>query len=756
LSRSLCRLALLVPFMSYAAALAADIPATPTFTIARTALPIHIDGNLDDEAWKSALRIDTWYETNPGDNTQPAVRNVGWLTYDDQALYAAFEFDDPDPGRIRAPYFDRDNLGGDIDYGGLLLSPRADGRTGLLLLATPRGIQYDAVNDDANGSEDSAPDFFWTSAARITDKGWVLELRVPFASLRYPPTDPATWRMMMYRNYPRAFRYQFFSARLPQGGNCFVCNATPLAGLTGLPKGGHLVLAPYANARRNEHAPDGPGFPLSEHKLEGDVGLDVKWTPNAQHAVDGTVNPDFSQIESDVAQIGVNERFALFYPEKRPFFLEGVELLSTPIQAAYTRTITSPRWGVRGTGKFGSTAYTSLVTEDDGGGSVILPGSNGSDYADQDFRSWVGVTRLRRDFGRSFVSVLGTARQIRGGGFNQVLGPDFQWRIGQHENITGQLLFSRSHTPNRPDLATEWDGRELDGHAALLNWAHNTKHVDAFGQYQDFGDGFRADDGFVPQVGFRETYGESGYTFRPKGFVRRLRTFVILDRSTDRASDLLNRQISVGAGMDLRFNSFARVRWAADRVRAGSTTLPRQQLLYELRTSPSRRLTQIQLTGFLGEQIDFEGARTGRGGSVLAGFTVRPTDHLDIGLLSDHRWLNVPTGSPSGTVDPRGSRQRLFSAQVERVRATYTFNSRSFLRAIVQYVETQRDPTLYPSEVQRRDANLNASALLAYKLNWQTVLFLGYGDQRALDERVDQLKPADTQLFIKLSYAFQR
>ena len=173
---------------------------------------------------------------------------------------------------------------------------------------------------------------------------------------------------------------------------------------------------------------DGLGSPLVNRPVKLDGGLDVKWTPNAVTALDGTINPDFSQVESDVAQLSVNQRFALFYSEKRPFFLEGIDLFATPIQAVYTRTITAPRWGARVTGKLGGTSYTALVTEDKGGGSVILPGPNGSDFADQDFRSFVAVGRVRHEIGNSFAGLLVADREVQGGGYNRVIGPDFQWR----------------------------------------------------------------------------------------------------------------------------------------------------------------------------------------------------------------------------------------------------------------------------------------------------------------------------------------
>jgi Domain of unknown function (DUF5916) len=726
---------------------ASEDSAPPPLTIARARGPIAVDGDLSDEGWKGAARIDTWFETRPADNVPPKVRSIGLLAYDDRFFYAGFEFEDPEPQRIRAPYGDRDNVPSYTDYGGVILDTRNDGKTGILFLANPRGIQYDAVSDDTNGNEDSSPDFYWDSAARINPRGWTLEIRIPFSSLRYPKADPRTWGIMLYRNYPRDFRYQLFSTSLPRGGSCFICRSNKLSGLVGLPSGGHLVLAPYLSGSQTAQPRDGLGTPLDAHHLDGDAGLDVKWTPGASTAIDLTANPDFSQIESDVAQIAANERFALFFPEKRPFFLEGVELLSTPIQAVYTRTITSPRWGVRGTGKSGRTAYTGLVAEDEGGGSVVIPSSNSSDLADQDFRSWVATGRVRRDLGRSFVSALFTGRTIEGGGYNHVFGPDFQWRPSARDTMTGQLLLSRSRTPARPDLAAEWDGRRLASHAGDLWWNHSTTHVDWFTEYRDFGDEFRADNGFIPQTGYRSGYGETGYTFRPQGLLRRLRTFLIANRAQDRGGSLLSRQFSVGSGMDARWNTFFRVRVAFDRVRTGDLVLPRRQLIYTLQTSPSRWLSQISLDGFVGEEIDFDNHRKGKGANVSLQATLRPSNHLELRLDESRRLLNVPTAS--------GSSARLFTAEVNRLRATYTFTSRMFLRVIGQYVETRRDPRLYLSEVARKSGSFAASALFAYKLNWQTVLFLGYGDDRTLSE-TEHLEREDRQIFAKLSYAFQR
>lgn len=723
--------------------------------VTRAAGPIVVDGSLADPGWNGATRVDAWFETRPGENVAPKVRSIGYLTFDDRYLYAGFEFFDPDPGSIRAPYADRDDISSSIDYGGVVLDTRNDGRTGVLFLATPRGIQYDAVQDDASGTENSSPDFYWDSSGRITPEGWVLEMRIPYSSLRYSGGARQTWGIMLFRNYPREDRYQIFSTTLPRGVSCFICRENVLTGLEGLPAGDHYVVAPYLSAKEERTGLGGPGSPLGNRAREGTGGLDAKWIPNPDNALDLTVNPDFSQVESDVAKISANERFALFYPEKRPFFLEGMELFSTPIQAVYTRALTSPRWGVRGTGKGGDTAYMALVADDRGGGSVILPGPDSSSFAAQDFESRVGMARVRHDIGSSFVSFLLADREISGGGYNRVLGPDFQWRPNDADTVTGQLLLSFTETPNRPDLAPEWDGRKLNGGGLDAWWSHTTRRFDAAVEVKAFGEGFRADAGFVPQAGFREVYSEAGYTWYPTGLLSRVRAFAYVDPMWDNDGETLRRLYAAGVNAEGRWNSFAQLwvyadRWRVADVASGSLAfreIPKNQLRFLVQASPSRVFSQLYLEGAVGEEIDQDNARPAHGDTLTLGATIRPTDHLALRLDASRRAIDVrPVGG--------GRERRLFTAQVERLKATYTFNARCYLRVIGQYERTDSDPTLYLSTVEARTGSFAGSALIAYKLNWQSVVFLGYGDDRALDPD-GRLYRTGRQLFLKLSYAFQ-
>ena len=717
----------------------------PTIAIHRASGPITVDGDISDAGWQNAARIDQWWETNPGDNVTPKVKSTGWLTYDDRFFYAAFEFEDSDPSRISRQYGDHDSISGNTDdYAGVIIDARNDGKTAILFLATPRGTQYDAVSDDTTGNEDSSPDFYWDSAAKITPKGWTLELRIPFSSLRYKKADPQTWGIILYRNWPRDRRYQMFSAKLPRGLNCFICNYNVLTGLEGLPAGGNLVVAPYVTAKEEGEVRNGLGSSFVNRPASGDGGVDLKWTPNADTAVDATINPDFSQIESDVAAITANERFAIFFPEKRPFFLEGIELFSTPIQAVYTRTITAPRWGLRSTGKFGQNAYTFLVADDRGGGSIILPSALGSDFADQDFGSRVAIGRMRHDWGKSFASVLFTDRENEGGGHNRVIGPDFQWR-NSHDTITGQLLLSDSSTPNRTDLASEWDGRKLQSHAGDLWWSHSSKTWDFFSEYKDFGDEFRADNGFVPQVGYRSNFGEVGRTFRPKGFFSRVRVYAMAQYDSEQNGSMLYRLYSGGFGCDAKYRINCRFRYAYDSVRATDRIFQRHQFLYNVSFAVSRKIRFVSLSGSFGQQVDFSNLRLGHAADTNVSVSMLPTDHLDLQVSSGLRWLNLPN-----------DQARLFTSQVERVRATYTFNNRMFLRGIVQNARTNRNHQLYTDEVDQHGGELDKQLLFAYKLNWQSVLYLGYGDVAEATPEEGNLEASQRSFFLKLSYAFQR
>src|SRR5262249_6093555 len=356
--------------------------------------------------------------------------------------------------------------------------------------------------------------------------------------------------------------------------------------------------------------------------------------------------------------------------------------------------------------------------------------------------------RGKREIGLSFVGLLLTDREGRDEPFhNRVIGPDFQWRASASDVVTGQWLVSHSQTPDRPDLADEWTGQSFGSHAGAAQWDHNTTHYDASLQYRDVGSDFRADVGFVPQVGYRGGVGSTGWTFRPTGFVRRLRMFANVDYQEDRRGRLISRSVFPGVAMDRRFTGLVRLRYIDVWVRAGRSRVGRRHFGFVAQFSPSRRVTKVAVAGPTGQEIDFANGRPATGTTVNLSGQLNPTDHLDLAIVQNQRWVDVDA-------DGTGS-ERLFIARVSRLRSTYTFTSRLFVRGIAQYVSTDRAPALYTSVVAPHSATLSGQMLFAYKVNWQSVIFVGYGDDRELSD-LERLEKSARQFFVKVSYAFQR
>jgi hypothetical protein len=374
--------------------------------------------------------------------------------------------------------------------------------------------------------------------------------------------------------------------------------------------------------------------------------------------------------------------------------------------------------------------------------------STGSGLAEQDFASFVGIARVRQDFGSgSYLGALYTGRELDGPGYNRVVGPDFVWRATTRDRVVGQVLWSETRTPERTDLAEEWDGRRLKGHGLEVSWNHQERRPVWFARYRDFSDAFRADTGFVPQVGYREGHGSVGWNLYPEGFVSTVTPQLAVTYAEDRDGRLLTREVS-----PFFFLQGARNLTVVGGVdflsqRTGGSVLSTTEGTLTVQVDPSRSLTRLGLDMDLGEAVDLANEQVGRGGQITAFGTLRPLARLTLDLQASRRWLDVPVEA--------GGRSRLFTATVARAKALVHFSDRSYLRLIGQWIGTTSDPALYPYPVDPKTGSLEGSALFTYRLNWQTALYVGYGDERALDE-TDSLRRTSRQLFAKISYAFQR
>jgi len=749
---------------------AAQSPGPVPVGVAPPGAEIRIDGDLGDPAWSGAEPLSDFYETDPADRGEPPVVTRVRLLRDAQYLYVGIEAQDPDPAEIQASYAAEDHVAATDDQIAVFIDATHDQGSAMVFYVNPVGSRADGIWDDATFTEDLSIDLLHDSAAKIGREGWSAELRIPFSSLRYAADAPKDWHILVWRNYPRQLRHQLHSSPIPRGASCRKCFGRRMVGLGDLPEQAHWALTPYALAGRDKRVLN-PGDPLQERDRRGserEVGVDLKWQPRPDQVLDLTVNPDFSLVEADVPQVADNERFALFFPELRPFFLEGVNLWSTPIQAVHTRSITSPRWGVRGTGRLGAASYSVLSLEDRGGGSVVLPGTLSSSLVPQDFRSWVNVARLRRDAGRSYAGLLVTDRELdhddlgfdpavgadlENDGYNRVIGPDFRWTIGDSDTLAGQFLMSRTRTPDRTDLSPEWDGTSESGGAAVLNWSHVDARIDGFVEYRDVADGFRSDVGFVPAVGYREGMGRFGYSWYPASdWLTRIRPSASYRHAWDRDGVRISRIAAPGIELYGIWNSLVHLEVNSAELRLFDPALGREvpvsrtNFFALFQIDPARWLPRLNVNASLGPEFDYANARVGDGTRLSVTATLQPTRRLAVELIGSRESLEV---------DERDAAGRLFTTDIWRVKTTYFFAPGLWVRVIVQQTETDRDTDLYalPSSVASREGGLDASVVLSYRVNWRTFLDMGYGDQRWTSPE-ERLAPLQRRAFIRLSHAF--
>ncbi|HSB54083.1 MAG TPA: DUF5916 domain-containing protein, partial [Gemmatimonadales bacterium] len=389
---------------------------SPTADVPRVeAAEVRIDGVLDEPVWAQATRLTGFWQYQPVDG-RPAEESTEVLVwYAPDAIYFGIIAHDKVPAAIRATVADRDNLDND-DHVVLEIDTFHDRRRAFSFAVNPLGAQSDGVRSEGTGqvsglipgSTDLNPDFIWESKGRITDQGYQVEIRIPFKSLRYPSTEPQSWGFNVTRVVKRT-GYTDTWTDVRRANASFLGQEGALGRLHDLKRGVLIEAQPFVTATANGVRNDATGT-FDRESVNPDAGLNLR-LGFTSFALDATANPDFSQVETDAGQVTLNQRFALFYPEKRPFFLEGIELFGTPQTLVYTRRIGDPKGGVKLTGKFGQlgVAHLTAVDQTDTG------------------NAWFNITRLRRDFGRNSIAGLTFANRDQGDSHNRVLAADFRY-----------------------------------------------------------------------------------------------------------------------------------------------------------------------------------------------------------------------------------------------------------------------------------------------------------------------------------------
>ena len=723
-------------------------PAKPEYRIPKISTPIKVDGVLDDPAWNEALKIDVNNEFNPGRNVQAPVTTIAYLAYDEDNLYAGFRANAPDPEAIRANLTDRDAAFKD-DFVGLILDTFNDERRGYELFVNPLGVQMDlALNEMTEPEEDAAWDAIWASAGRIDEQGYVVEMAVPFSSLRFQRSaGEQTWGIGPYRAHARSLRHQIAATYMAPDDNCFVCQAPKVTGFEGIKPGRNLELDPTLTGQRTDRRSNFPDGGIEDGDEKGDLGLTARWgiTPNL--TLSGAINPDFSQVEADAVELDVNTQFALFFPEKRPFFLEGADFFQTPFSAVYTRTVADPRWGAKLTGKEGKNAIGFFVAEDNRT-NLLLPGDQFSRTTFlRDLQTTDAALRYRRDLGTG--STLGALVTHREGGdyLNSVAGIDGRWRPRASDVVTVQALSSRTEYPG--GFATDFGlplGR-LEGSALSVGYDHTDRNWNWYGRWEEVDDEFRADLGFIPQVGYEFSLAGLERTWWAKeqgGWYSNISAGADWNQTDSENGTVLEREAE--AWLRLRGplqSTYLIDRGWRDRFWNG-VTFDEQFTHYQVDLRPTGNLG-LALNVTVADTIDFDHTRPG---DLLR---VRPSVSYNFG-----RHLQMALDHDLQRVDVKGG--ELLELNISQLRTVYQLNIRTFVRAIFQYTDLEINRDLFTAAaVPSDDEQLFSQLLFSYKLNPTTVFFLGYSDNQFggtdADGRLIDLTRSDRTFFFKVGYA---
>jgi hypothetical protein len=736
---------------------------------------IRVDGRLDDADWTDApvLHGFTQYEPVEGIPASQPTRVRVLVT--EEAIYFGVEALD-EPGGIRATLARRDGFRRTDDYVRIVLDTYHDQRRAFVFQVNPLGVQADGLWAEGQRGRgdpiDWSPDFLWESAGRVGTDRWVAEVRVPLASLRFPDLPVQSWGLQIQRTLQRNGHASSW-APLSRGSANRLAQSGTLSGLRDLDPGRFMEVNPVVTGRQVGAWDEARGT-LRHEPVSGAFGLGVTYGLTSNLTLDGTYNPDFSQVEADAGQITVNERFALRLPEKRPFFLEGTDVFNMPAQLVYTRSIANPLGAAKLSGKVGGFSVAWLGAVDRVDGDPAGPRVN--------------LLRVRRDVGRSStVGMVYTDRTQPGSSYNRVLGADGRLVLGGRYTLD---VLAAGSADGMAGAAPDW------GSLVLARFNRSGRNLSLEGSFEDVGATFRARSGFIRRTGVTELEGGAGYTWRggegalveswgPR--VELQGTWNRDDFWAGRGPEEAELQLSLSAsfrGNVGGFVSFSRSMFAVGAEEytglfvadgsgaAGAPFAPSRDLFSGL---PSVRLrswigtwerVRLSLGGSWSETPVFE-----RWGGLPADVAHALGGDVDVSLQ--------PTGSLSASVGLRHTTLRrtrdgstYSSATIPRVQARYQLSRSLFARATGEYAAQERGAVLDPSTGRPLlvcDAGACSEAtgstgydfsiegLVGYEPSPGTVVFLGYARQMRdeLRFRFRDVTTREDGLFVKLSYRFR-
>ena len=505
----------------------------PTLTIPRLPRAPALDDFLSmqpkGEIAQQMAKVTGFTQRDPHDGEAVSEPTDAYLGYDQKNLYAVFVCFD-DPRQVRARMSRREDVYDD-DEVEIMLDTFHDRRRAYAFQTTPLGVQWDAIWTEASREEETSAHFdtsfdtVWDSRGKVTERGFVVWMVIPFKSLRFPSAKQQEWGIILYRGITRKTENSFWPhISLKMEGR--LGQAATLNGLEGISPGHSIELIPYG-LMRSFRALDTRDFSnpyFQKATAQGQPGMDAKFVIRDRFVVDMTANPDFSQVESEDPQITVNQRYAVYFPEKRPFFLENEDFFRTPMDLFFTRSIGDPSAGIRLTGKDGPYSV-GLMAADDRSPGLAVPDSSPV----SGIRSYFTIARVSRDiFRQSSVGALYTDWECpTTGEFNRIGGLDTHLKFNPNWTLDGQAVVTSSHLNLNCEgnlypfsSSNRGNNNYYAGPAEQLHLHRDGLHFSYDGIYNDISPGVVSIPGFINRVDIRETTQEADYRFRPrKGWV---------------------------------------------------------------------------------------------------------------------------------------------------------------------------------------------------------------------------------------------
>ena len=713
-----------------------------TVHLSRVSKPPKLDDFLSGNIPPGQARIDDFRQNAPSDGAKATRETVAYLSYDDANLYVVFLCKE-EKSKLRARMANRDDIDSD-DEVAVYLDTFRDRQHVLDFYVNPLGIQADATSNEGQ-SDDYSFDTLWKSEGRITADGYAVFMEIPFRSLRFPSASAQTWGIGLGRFIPainESSYWPYYTSRI----SGFAPQLGSTEGLERVSAGRNLQVTPYVFGERAQYL-NTPSYTAPDFKSQTELraGADIKAIIHDSFTLDVTVDPDFSQVESEDPQITINQRFEVYFPELRPFFLENAAYFQTPDNLFFSRTIQDPEIGARLTGRSGPWQVGLLAMDDRYPGNT-LPSSS-PNYGEHAAN---GVVRVQRDIGEgSNVGLMATAYDF-GARHEYLESLDTRIRFSDNLVLTGQAVHSDTSIPGLP---------KVSGSDYIAALEYSSLHFEETTHYLDRSPNFQTSMGFIPRVNIRQVDQDLAYHFLPAGdLIKAWGPTMELIEDWDHTEKIQDRIITPGVALELTGQTFITAQ-RTESIEVYQNIAFRKHLTdFSVNSDFSKHFGVASDFNF-GRGVNYYPAAgllpfAANLQNATLKFIVRPSSRLRL----EQTYLLSRLVTPNGPV--------IFNNHIFRSTLRYQFNKQFSLRIIGEYDVVLPNTGL----VNLTNSKIfTTNVLFTYLLSPGTALYAGYTDQRqnlALAQAMAQGMPAslavigdpstltDREIFIKLSYAF--